>query len=156
MAIIPKYEVASDKFEPEKIVDVLPEQAASNAKIRASEANNLNALLTNSERQFRKTDALLTNLGNISESVLKIAEDRRDKYREDKKAQIAFDVLTQGISPQLEGVFRGERDLLFEDDLNAQEFANKVEAEGDSTTAQEFRKMAGWQRYALAEAWVKK
>ena len=156
MAIIPRYEVASDKFDPEKIVDVLPEQAASNAKIQASEANNLNALITNSERQFKKTDALLTNLGNISESVLKIAEDRRDKYREDKKAQIAFDVLTQGISPQLEGVFRGERDLLFEDDLNAQEFANKVEAEGDSTTAQEFRKMAGWQRYALAEAWVKK
>lgn len=71
MAIIPRYEVASDKFDPEKIVDVLPEQAASNAKIQASEANNLNALITNSERQFKKTDALLTNLGNISESVLK-------------------------------------------------------------------------------------
>ena len=44
----------------------------------------------------------------------------------------------------MEAHFKGERDLLFEDELATQEFASKYEAEtGDSITANEFRKMAG-------------
>ena len=88
--------------------------------------------------------------------MLGIAQDRKDKHRADREAVIAFDMLTKGINPELEEVFRGERDLLFDDSLKTEEFARKLEKEtGDSITAQEFRDMAGWEKYALAEAWLR-
>ena len=156
MTIIPKYEVASDKFEPEKIVDVVPAQAASNAKIQASEDRYLSQLQTNEERRFKNSQNLLKGLGEFSDEILRIAKNKQEQFRKDKKTEIAFDVMTKGIEPELQDVFRGDRELLFEDDIKAQEFANKVEAEGDSITAQQFRDMAGWEQYALVEAWARK
>ena len=62
---------------------------------------------------------------------------KRNKINIDKieKLQIKLDILTRGVSPELEATFRGERDQLFEDDLATQEFASKYEEEtGDSIT----------------------
>jgi len=156
MTIIPKYEVASPKFDPEKIVDIVPEQAASNAKIQASEDRYLSQLQTNEERRFKNSQNLLKGLGAFSDEILRIAQEKQNQFREDKKSQIAFDVMTKGIEPELQDVFRGDRELLFEDDIKAQEFANKVEADGDPVSAQQFREMAGWEQYALVEAWARK
>ena len=45
--------------------------------------------------------------------------------------------------------------MLFEDDLALQEFASKIESETyDAITAQEFRKMSGWERYMVAEQYA--
>ena len=156
MTIIPRYEVATGGFDPEeeKIIDILPEQAEQTRKLQASENNYLSQLQANEERRFNNSQRLLKGLGGLSDEILRIAQEKENKFREDRKAEIAFDNMTRGIAPQLEAVFRGERDLLFEDDIKAQELANKIEETGDSITAQEFRNMAGWEKYALAEAWV--
>ena len=73
----------------------------------------------------------------------------------DREAEIALEILTKGISPELEAQFRGDKEMLFEDDLAIQEFASKIESEtNDSITAQEFRKMSGWERYMVAEQYA--
>ena len=154
--IIPKYNIDPGQYDPEEIVDVVPEQAESNRKIQASEDNYLRQLETNEERRFKNTQNMWKGLEGLSTEITRIAKAKREKHREDKKAQIAFDVLTKGVSPELEEVFKGDRDILFADSLKADEFAHKYEAEtGDSITAQEFREMAGWEQYALAESYVR-
>ena len=154
--VIPKYNIEPGQYDPEEIVDVVPEQAESNRKIQASEDNYLRQLEANEERRFKNTQNMWKGLEGLSTEITRIAEAKREKHREDKKAQIAFDVLTKGVSPELEEVFKGDRDILFADSLKADEFAHKYEAEtGDSITAQEFRKMAGWEQYALAEAYAR-
>ncbi len=158
MTIIPRYDVDTGGFDPEeeKIIDVLPAQQELNSKIQASENRYLSQLEAVEQQRFNNSQRLLKSLGTISDEVLKIAKDKENKYREDRQTQIQFDALTRGVAPELEDVFKGNRELLFEDDLKAQEFANKVEEEGDAITAQEFRSMAGWEQYALAEAWALK
>ena len=154
--IIPTYQVDGGSFDPEEIVDIVPEQTASNNAIQASEERYLSQIIQNNEAEYRKTERTLDQLGNLSQTMLGIAQDRKDKHRADREAVIAFDMLTKGIDPELEEVFRGERDLLFDDSLKTEEFARKLEKEtGDSITAQEFRDMAGWEKYALAEAWLR-
>lgn len=154
--IIPNYNIEPGKYDPEEIVDVVPEQAESNRKIQASEDNYLRQLEANEERKFKNTQNMWKGFEGLSTEITRIAEAKREKHREDKKAQIAFDVLTKGVSPELEEVFKGDRDILHADSLKADEFAHKYEAEtGDSITAQEFRKMAGWEQYALAESYAR-
>jgi len=156
MSIIPTYQVDGGSFDPEEIVDIVPEQTASNNAIQASEERYLSQIIQNNEAEYRKTERTLDQLGNLSQTMLGIAQERKDKHRADREAVIAFDMLTKGIDPELEEVFRGERDLLFDDSLKTEEFARKLEKEtGDSITAQEFRDMAGWEKYALAEAWLR-
>ena len=156
MSIIPTYQVDGGSFDPEEIVDIVPEQTASNNAIQASEERYLSQIIQNNEAEYRKTERTLDQLGNLSQTMLDIAQQRKDKHRADREAVIAFDMLTKGIDPELEEVFRGERDLLFDDSLKTEEFARKLEKEtGDSITAQEFRDMAGWEKYALAEAWLR-
>ena len=94
-------------------------------------------------------------LADLSSTFGNFLQKKQEKYRQDREAEIALDILTKGVSPELEAKFRGERDQLFEDDLATQEFASKLEAEtGDSITANEFRKMAGWERYMVAEQYA--
>ncbi|MBB13002.1 MAG: hypothetical protein CMC78_02400 [Flavobacteriaceae bacterium] len=94
-------------------------------------------------------------LATLSSTVADVLKKKQDKHRSDREAQIKLDILTKGVSPELEATFRGERDLLFEDDLATQEFATKYEEEtGDSITAQEFRNMAGWEKYMVAEQYA--
>ena len=94
---------------------------------------------------------MVSKVRNIVRQVKK----KQDKHRSDREAQIKLDILTRGVSPELEARFRGERDQLFEDDLATQEFASKYEEEtGDSITAQEFRNMAGWEKYMVAEQYA--
>ena len=155
MAIIPRYEVEAGNFDPEQIVDLVPELEKSNNAIQASEKNRLNQLIQNSEDRIKNTDRMWDQLGTLSETIQGIAQQRKEKHREDREAVIAFEMLTKGVSPELEAHFKGERDLLFEDSLKAEEFATKYEAEtGDSITANDFRNMAGWEKYIVAEQYA--
>jgi hypothetical protein len=155
MAIIPRYEVEAGNFDPEQIVDLVPELEKSNNAIQASEKNRLNQLIQNSETRIRNNEKIWDQLGTLSKTIQGIAQQRQDKHREDREAVIAFEMLTQGVSPELEAHFKGERDLLFEDSLKAEEFATKYEAEtGDSITANDFRNMAGWEKYIVAEQYA--
>ncbi len=153
--MIPNYNITGQSVTPQEIVDVVPEQEASDRAIQASEERYLQQLEKNNADKVRNTERMYEGLANLSSTFADIIKKKQDKHREDREAQIKLDILTRGVSPELEATFRGERDQLFEDDLATQEFASKYEAEtGDSITAQEFRKMAGWEKYIVAEQYA--
>ena len=157
MALVPQYQVGGNTaVTPEQIVDIIPEQEAEDQRIQQSEQNYLNELEANSQKRIANEEKMWGQLGDLSTTIQGIVQKRRDKYIEDRKAQISFDVLTKGVSPELEAHFEGERELLFDTDLKTQEFAHKYETEtGDSLTANEFRNMSGWEKYHLAEEYAR-
>ena len=157
MALVPQYQVGGNTaVTPEQIVDIIPEQEAEDQRIQQSEQNYLNELEANSQKRIANEEKMWGQLGDLSTTIQGIVQKKRDKYIEDRKAQISFDVLTKGVSPELEAHFEGERELLFDTDLKTQEFAHKYEAEtGDSLTANEFRNMSGWEKYHLAEEYAR-
>ena len=153
--MIPKYDVSSSAFTPEEIVDIIPEQEKSDSQIQASEERYLVELEKQSAEKVRNVQRNWEGLTQLSSSIADVVQKKIDKHKEDREAQIKLDILTKGVSPELEAQFRGERSQLFEDDLATQEFASKLEAEtGDSITANEFRNMAGWERYMVAEQYA--
>ena len=140
--MIPNYQITGQSVTPQEIVDVVPEQEASDRAIQASEERYLQQLEKNNADKVRNTERMYEGLAQLSGTFADIIKKKQQKHREDREAQIKLDILTRGVSPELEATFRGERDQLFEDDLATQEFASKYEAEtGDSITAQEFRNM---------------
>ena len=152
---IPQFNVSGAKYDREEIVDIVAEQEKEDASIQRSEQNYLAALEKNEFDRAANIGKTWGQLASLSESIGKLVKEKQEKYKEDREAQIKLDILTRGVSPELEAQFRGERAQLFEDDLATQEFASKLEAEtGDSITAQEFRKMAGWERYMVAEQYA--
>ena len=155
MSIIPDYNITGQQVTPQEILDVIPEQEASDRAVQQSEERYLQQLEKNSADRLRNSEKMWRQLGDLSSTFGDILAKRQQKHRENREAQISLDILTKGVSPELEATFRGERDKLFDDDLATQEFASKYEAEtGDSITAQEFRNMAGWEKYMVAEQYA--
>ena len=153
--MIPKYDVSGPQFDQEDVLDVIPEQEKQEQIISASEDAYLNSLERASADKIKNTERMWGGLTDLSSSIADLVQKKIDKHKEDREAQIKLDILTKGVSPELEAQFRGERSQLFEDDLATQEFASKLEAEtGDSITANEFRNMAGWERYMVAEQYA--
>ena len=153
--MIPNYQITGQSVTPQEILDVIPEQEASDRAMQASEERYLQQLEQNSADRLRNSEKMWGQLSDLSSTVGDIVKKRQDKYRADREAQIKLDILTRGVSPELEARFRGERSQLFDDDLATQEFASKYEEEtGDSITAQEFRNMAGWEKYMVAEQYA--
>ena len=152
---IPKFDVSGSAFTPQEIVDIVPEQEKSDAQIQQSEENYLHALEKNLADEVRNTQRTWEGIANLSNTFGEILKEKQEKYRADREAQIKLEILTRGVSPELEAQFRGEKDKLFEAELATQEFASKYEAEtGDSITANEFRKMAGWEKVMVAEQYA--
>ena len=155
MSIIPDYNITGQTVTPQEILDVIPEQERSDNAIQASEERYLQGLEQNAQDRIRNTEKTWSQVASLSKTFGTILKERQEKFRSDREAQIKLDILTRGVSPELEARFRGERELLFDDDIATQEFASKYEAEtGDSITAQEFRKMAGWEKYMVAEQYA--
>jgi len=153
--MIPNYQISQQSLTPQEIIDVVPEQEKVDRQVQASEENYLRQLEKNNADSVKNTEKTWSQLADLSKTFGDIIKKKQKKYREDREAQIKLDILTRGVSPELEATFRGQRDQLFEDDLATQEFASKYEAEtGDSITAQEFRKMAGWEKYMVAEQYA--
>jgi len=153
--MIPQYNITGQSVTPEEIVDIIPEQEKSDREIQANEERYFQQLKAQGEEKLRNDAKMWEGLSNLSSTIGDVIKKRQEKYRADREAEISLDILTRGVSPELEAQFRGERDKLFEDDLATQEFATKYEKEtGDSITAQEFRKMAGWEKYMVAEQYA--
>ena len=153
--MIPNYNISGQQVTPEDVLDIVPEQERQDAQIQASEERYLQELEKNSADKVRNTEKMYEGLATLSSTVADVLKKKQEKHRSDREAQIKLDILTRGVSPELEEHFKGERDQLFEDDLATQEFATKYEEEtGDSITAQEFRKMAGWEKYMVAEQYA--
>ena len=155
MAIIPDYNISGQQVTPQEILDVIPEQEASDRAVQASEEAYLQGLEQNARDRIRNTEKTWSQVASLSKTFGSVLQERQKKFREDREAQIKLDILTKGVSPELEEHFRGQRSQLFDDDIATQEFASKYEAEtGDSITAQEFRNMAGWEKYMVAEQYA--
>ena len=155
MSIIPNYQISSQQVTPEEIVDIIPEQEASDRQVQINEEKYFQQLKAEGEEKLRNDAKLFDGLSKLSSTLGDVIQKRQEKYRQDREAEIKLDILTRGVSPELEAQFRGERDSLFEDDLATQEFASKYESEtGDFITATEFRKMAGWEKYMVAEQYL--
>ena len=153
--MIPQYNITGQSVTPEEIVDIIPEQEKSDREIQANEEKYFRQLQQVGEDKLNNDAKMYQGLADLSSTFGQYLQKKQEKYRQDREAEIALDILTRGVSPELEATFRGERDQLFEDDLATQEFASKLEAEtGDSITANEFRKMAGWERYMVAEQYA--
>jgi len=153
--MIPEYQITGQKVNPERILDVIPEQEKADQQIQASEERYLQQLEQNNADRVRNTERTWKQIAGLSSTFGDYLQKKQEKHRQDREAQIKLDILTRGVSPELEAQFKGERDQLFNDDLATQEFASKYEEEtGDSITAQEFRKMAGWEKYMVAEQYA--
>ena len=153
--MIPQFNITGQSVNPEEIVDIIPEQEKSDREIQQNEERYFQQLQQVGEDKLRSEAKMYQGLADLSSTFGDILKKRQDKFRADREAEISLDILTRGVSPELEAKFRGEKDQLFEDDLATQEFASKLEAEtGDSITANEFRKMAGWEKYMVAEQYA--
>ena len=153
--IVPQFNITGQSVNPEEIVDIIPEQEKSDRQIQQNEEKYFQQLQQVSEDKLKNDAKMFQGLADLSSTFGDYLKKRQDKYRADREAEISLDILTRGVSPELEARFKGERELLFDDDIATQEFASKYEAEtGDSITANEFRKMAGWEKYLVAEQYA--
>jgi len=153
--MIPQYNITGQSVNPEEIVDIIPEQEKSDRQIQDNEEKYFRQLQQVEEDKLRSDAKMFNQLADLSSTFGNILQKRQEKYRQDREAEITLDVLTKGISPELEAQFRGDKEMLFEDDLAIQEFAAKIESEDyDAITAHEFRKMSGWERYMVAEQYA--
>ena len=153
--MIPQYNITGQSVTPQEIVDIIPEQEKSDREIQQNEERYFQQLKQQGEEKLRNDEKMWEGLSNLSSTIGDVIKQRQEKHRADREAEISLDILTRGVSPELEAQFRGDRDKLFEDDLATQEFASKYEKEtGDSITAQEFRNMAGWEKYMVAEQYA--
>ena len=153
--MIPQFNISGQSVNPEEIVDIIPEQEKSDRQIQQNEEKYFQQLQQVGEDKLRNDAKMYEGLADLSSTFGNFLQKKQEKYRADREAEISLEILTRGVSPELEAKFRGEKDQLFEDDLATQEFASKLEAEtGDSITANEFRKMAGWERYMVAEQYA--
>ena len=153
--MIPQFNITGQSVNPEEIVDIIPEQEKADRQIQQQEEKYFQQLKAEGEDKLRNDAKMWEGLSTLSSSIGDIIKKRQEKHRADREAEISLEILTKGVSPELEAQFRGERDQLFNDDIATQEFASKYESEtGDSITAQEFRKMAGWEKYMVAEQYA--
>ena len=127
--MIPQYNITGQSVTPEQIVDIIPEQEKSDRQIQASEEKYFQQLKQVEEDKLRNQQKMWEGLSTLSTTIGDVIKKRQEKFRADREAEISLDILTRGVSPELEAQFRGERDQLFEDDLATQEFASKYEAE---------------------------
>ena len=153
--MIPQYNITGQSVNPEEIVDIIPEQEKSDREIQNNEEKYFQQLKQVGEDKLRNDQKMYEGLADLSSTFGDYLQKKQEKYRQDREAEISLDILTRGVSPELEARFRGEESALFNDDLATQEFASKLEAEtGDSMTAMEFRKMAGWEKYMVAKQYA--
>ena len=153
--MIPQYNITGQSVTPQEIVDIIPEQEKSDRQIQQNEEKYFQQLKAEGDEKLRNDAKMWEGLSNLSSTIGNVIKQKQEKHRADREAEIKLDILTRGVSPELEARFRGERSQLFDDDIATQEFASKYEAEtGDSITAQEFRKMAGWEKYMVAEQYA--
>ena len=153
--MIPQFNITGQSVNPEQIVDIIPEQEKSDREIQANEEKYFRQLQQVGEDKLENDAKMYQGLADLSSTFGNYFQKKQEKYRQDREAEIALDILTKGVSPELEAQFRGDKEMLFEDDLAIQEFAAKIESEDyDAITAQEFRKMSGWERYMVAEQYA--
>ena len=122
--MIPNYEISGQRVTPEQIVDIVPEQEKADREIQASEERYFQQLKQRGEEKLKNDAKMLEGLTQLSSTIGGLIQQRQEKYKQDREAEIKLDILTRGVSPELEAEWRGERDSLLESDIATQEFAS--------------------------------
>ena len=81
MSIIPDYNITGQQVTPEKILDVIPEQEASDRAIQASEEKYLRQLEQNSADRLKNTEKMWSQIADLSSTFGDIVKKRQDKFR---------------------------------------------------------------------------
>ena len=145
------------KFEYASAVDLATSQEKLDNQIRQSEENYLQGVIQNDNDRLdlleKRNDQLKLFSKNAANAVKKIRDDKRAEFIKD----INYRILTEGVSPELQATFRGEREQLFVNGTNINFATNEfIKETGDTITAREFQKMNKWEQYQTVEAFVKK
>ena len=152
---IPEYQIQQQSITPEEILDVVPELGKANQKAQASEEAYLNELERNNQRSLDNFQRNWEGLAGISSTFADLLAKKEEKFRKDRANVLAYKFATEGIAPELEAEWRGDREELYEDSLKVEEFAGKVEEAGDPITADQFRGMAKWEQFIIKEEWAR-
>jgi len=67
--MIPNYNISGQQVTPEDVLDIVPEQEASDRAIQASEENYLQQLEKNSADKVRNTEKMYEGLATLSSTV---------------------------------------------------------------------------------------
>ena len=88
MSIIPDYNITGQTVTPQEILDVIPEQEASDRAIQASEERYLQGLEKNAADRVRNTEKMWSQLSDLSSTFGNIVKQKQEKHRADREAQI--------------------------------------------------------------------
>ena len=106
------------KFEYASAVDLATSQEKLDNQIRQSEENYLQGVIQNDNDRLdlleKRNDQLKLFSKNAANAVKKIRDDKRAEFIKD----INYRILTEGVSPELQATFRGEREQLFVNGTN--------------------------------------
>ena len=86
--MIPNYQITGQNVTPQEVLDVVPEQEASDRAIQQSEERYLQQLEKNSADRVRNTEKMYEGLATLSSKVGDIIKKKQKKHREDREAQI--------------------------------------------------------------------
>ena len=156
MSIIPRYEVDSGDFTPQEIVDVIPEQERLDRQVQQDEEKYLRALEQNAEDRIRNVEKNWKGLSQLSSKVGDILKAKQDEFRKDRKAELKHRVLLYGVGDNLQAHFSGEKRDLFDESIGIHKTASKIEQQGDLISAEEFRDLSKWEKYAVQEEYARK
>ena len=77
--MIPKYDVSGPQFDPEDVLDVIPEQEKQEQIIRSSEDAYLNSLERNAADRIKNTERMWGGLADLSTSIAGVIKQKQDK-----------------------------------------------------------------------------
>ena len=78
---IPNFDVSGANFDPERIVDIVPEQEKEDASIQRSEQNYLRALEQNEFDRAANVEKMWGGIAELSQSVAKFIEEKQKSSR---------------------------------------------------------------------------
>ena len=124
--MIPNYQITGQSVTPQEILDVVPEQEASDRAIQASEERYLQQLEKNSADRVRNTEKMYEGLATLSSTIGDIIKKKQDKHRKEVSAALKNRVLMYGVGENLAAHFSGDKRDLFDESVQIHKTASQI------------------------------
>ena len=149
-----EYDVQAGTLDIEKAVDLVPGQQELNNQMQASQENQLAEMQANSKESLRLLDNLIQDTKGFGTALTDYLQKKREKARKDRETELQLRTVMFGVDEQTARSFEEDESALFEDHLEINKEANKIEEVTDAITAQEFRDLSGWEQTIVAKQWA--
>ena len=149
-----EYDVQAGTLDIEKAVDLVPGQQELNNQMQASQENQLAEMQANSKESLRLLDNLIADTKGFGTALTDYLQQKREKARKDRETELQLRTVMFGVDEQTARSFEEDEAALFEDHLEINKEANKIEEVTDAITAQEFRDLSGWEQTIVAKQWA--